>query len=146
MLHPQGRIKECSNMFGRTGAPTLQGPPHMQKIVCSHPFNRKTSRCQNQLCLDPRNKSVETVHLKQAWHNKFLTRGVGAPSGAAITGGYIPQYSRWGWSMFHPPKFWLIKPPSDGLIGRGGSQQDHLLLYIVVGDTIKHNCFFQHFS
>jgi len=25
----QGRVKECSNMFGRTATPTFQGPRHM---------------------------------------------------------------------------------------------------------------------
>ena len=27
----QGRINQCSNMFGRTGAPTLLGAPHMRR-------------------------------------------------------------------------------------------------------------------
>ena len=46
------------------------------------------------------------MHLKQAWHNKFLTRGVGAPSGAEITGGLgiYPPNIRGGMEYVSSPK------------------------------------------
>ena len=54
----QGRINQCSNMFGRTGAPHFRGPPHM----------RRNFFFLSQNCLlvkeTAQNKLVESMYIR----------------------------------------------------------------------------------